>query len=151
MLKYIYKIIRHVTWKYSEKKVRCLLKNRTISVFGSPDILFENNIEIGNNCSLNHQVYLNGMGGIKIGNNVTISVGSKIISTGLDIDSSIKKHINKKIVIEDNVWIGANATVLSGIIIKKNSIVAAGSLVNKDIGESEIWAGIPARLIKKRS
>jgi len=149
-MKFVFKIFRRLCWTYNQKKIRVLLNNKTISVFGSPDITFENKIKIGENCSINHQAYLNGMGGIVIGNNVSISAGVKMISTGLDVNVIEKKHVNKEIVIEDNVWIGAGAIILSGVTIKKNSVIAAGAVVNKDIGEGEIWVGVPAKLLRKR-
>jgi len=150
MKHFIFKFMRFIALKYSQEKVKFFLKNKTISVFGNPDILFEDRITFGHNCSINHQAYLNGMGGISVGSNVHISAGAKIISTGLETNLCIGKHITKEIVIEDNVWIGAGAIVLQGVRIKKNSIVAAGAVVNKDINENEIWAGVPAQLIKRR-
>ena len=48
-----------------------------------------------------------------------------------------------------NVWIGAGATVLPGIVVGENSVIAAGSVVTKNIPSNQIWAGVPARCIKK--
>lgn len=48
----------------------------------------------------------------------------------------------------DNVWVGANCTLLPGITIGDNSLVAAGSVVTKDIPPNQIWGGVPARYIK---
>lgn len=54
------------------------------------------------------------------------------------------------VVIEDDVWIGANCIILSGVRIGRGAIVAAGSVVNKNIEPYSIVAGVPAKMIKKR-
>lgn len=56
--------------------------------------------------------------------------------------------IPKPIIIGKNVWIGANVTILGGVTIGDNSVVAAGSVVNKDVPENTVAAGVPARVIK---
>jgi acetyltransferase-like isoleucine patch superfamily enzyme len=53
-----------------------------------------------------------------------------------------------KIHIHKNAWIGANATILPGVTIGENSIVAAGAVVNKDVPDNVVVAGIPAKVIK---
>ncbi|MCX6077371.1 MAG: acyltransferase [Campylobacterales bacterium] len=55
-----------------------------------------------------------------------------------------------KIIIEDNVWIASNCVVLKGVTIKTGSVVAAGSVVNKDVEVNSVVGGVPAKLIKKR-
>ena len=55
----------------------------------------------------------------------------------------------QKIIIEDEVWIGANVTILPGIKVGKCSVIGAGSIVTKDVPEYSIVAGIPAKVIKK--
>ena len=53
-------------------------------------------------------------------------------------------------IIEDDVWIGTAAIIMSGVTIGRGSIVAAGSVVTKDIPSCEIWGGVPARKIRDR-
>ena len=55
-----------------------------------------------------------------------------------------------KVIIEDDVWIGAKSTILCGVKIGKGSIVAANSVVNKDVEEFTVVGGVPAKPIKKR-
>lgn len=57
--------------------------------------------------------------------------------------------VKKDVVIHDNVFIGAYSTILKGVIIGKNSIIGACSVVSKNIPENEIWAGNPAKFIRK--
>jgi Acetyltransferase (isoleucine patch superfamily) len=55
-----------------------------------------------------------------------------------------------KIVIEDDVWIGANATILPGVKVGRGSVIGAGSVVNKDIPEYSLAVGVPAKVIRNR-
>lgn len=60
------------------------------------------------------------------------------------------KGLNVMTVIEDDVWIGYGSTILSGVTIKEGSIIAAGSLVTKDVDPYSIYAGSPARKVRDR-
>jgi virginiamycin A acetyltransferase len=66
------------------------------------------------------------------------------LSRDFDIDSK------GDIIIEDDVWIGANCIILSGVKISRGAVIAAGSIVNKDVAPYSIVAGNPAKFIKKR-
>ena len=57
---------------------------------------------------------------------------------------------DQPVVIEEDVWCGANVTILKGVTIGKGSVIAAGAVVTKNVGEYEIWGGIPAKKIKNR-
>lgn len=85
---------------------------------------------------------------IDIGNNVTFSSKVHILAH----DASTKKHIGYTkiglVTIEDNVFIGANCTILPNVKIGKDSIIAAGAVVTKDVPSGEVWAGVPARKIQ---
>lgn len=126
-----------------------------LQLFGIPEISFHKNLNIGNNCKINSNVYLNARSGITIGDNVTLSNGVKIISTGYDIEhwmsTGEKKHtVNAPICIGNNCWIGANAIVLSGVnITGEYVVIGAGAVVTKNITESKVLvAGNPAKIIK---
>lgn len=96
---------------------------------------------------------------ITIGNNVLLGVGAHIRDT--DNHSLNPKDwnteydwLNKKtaeIYIKDNVFIGAYSLILKGVTIGQNSVVGAGSVVTRSIPDGEIWAGNPAKYIKKAS
>jgi acetyltransferase-like isoleucine patch superfamily enzyme len=94
---------------------------------------------------------------ITIGNNVKIGGGVCIYDTDFhSLDPKIRKseddlkyRIEKEVVIGNNVFIGAKSLILKGVIIGENSIIGAGSVVTKTIPANEIWAGNPAKLIRK--
>ncbi len=95
-------------------------------------------------------------GGGAIGNRVTLSYGCVILTSGLDVQnynswyqSSKRPHRNKSVDIDDGVWIGANAMIMPGCSISRNIVVAAGSIVTKDLDqEGWLYAGNPAKPIK---
>lgn len=94
---------------------------------------------------------------IEIGDNVLIGVGTQIRDT--DNHSlnpkdwyTYKDWENKKtapIIIGNNVFIGSNCTILKGVTIGSNAIIGAGSIVTKNVPSYEIWAGNPAKFIRK--
>ncbi len=58
--------------------------------------------------------------------------------------------LNSLTIIEDDVWVGYNTTILSGVTIRTGSIIAAGSVVTKDVEAYSIYAGVPAKKVKNR-
>ena len=108
-------------------------------------------ILIGNNSKIGPKTTLGAFGGITIGSNVVISKNAFIESAGLNFRNQEipYKHKASPIIIEDNVWIGANAIILGGVTIGKNSIIGAGSIVYKDVPEESIVVPSPSRIISK--
>ncbi len=106
-------------------------------------------IVIGNHSIINENCYLDGRGGITIGDNVSVSFFSFLISASHDSSSSDFRYIKGNIVIKDNVWIGANAIILQNTTVEKACILAAGSTLKGNTEEGIIYAGIPA--VKRRS
>jgi acetyltransferase-like isoleucine patch superfamily enzyme len=110
-------------------------------------------ISIGNNCSLNGtNIHCNEK--VVIGNNCLLGPGTIICDNNShrvskDFIERKKRAESKPIVLKDNVWIGMNCIIMKGVTIGENSIVAAGSLVVKDIPANCLFGGHPARLIKK--
>lgn len=125
-------------------------------VFDMPKMFSPEKISVGNGLKLNSNVFLNGRSGITIGNDVTISYGAKILSTGYDLDvffcTGERVHMeDKPIIIGDHCWICTDAIVLPGVkITGEYVVVAAGAVVTKDITESKVVvAGNPARIVKR--
>src|SRR5699024_3874601 len=104
------------------------LKNCTL--YGVQTIINPKNVHIRKDTRVNDKVFIHGDGVVIIGKNVTLSYGAAIISTGYDLtnwkkNKLDKHHIAQSININDNVWIGANATILSGVYIAEGIVVAA--------------------------
>lgn len=131
--------------------LKCRLQycGKNIKVWGPYKIKNPENIEVGNNLSINDYVYINGLGGIKIGNDVSLSAACMLISTKLDKKSKPfnLRHINESISIGNNVQIGAGAIILPGVRIGDNTIIGAGAVVTKNIKENSVATGIPAKEI----
>jgi len=90
--------------------------------------------------------YINGSGGIEIGDNVRVAPGVHIISQNHDL-SNYDKHIpTRPINIGSNVWIGSHAVILPGVHIGDNVVIGAGSIVTKDIPPNSIAFGNPCKV-----
>lgn len=89
--------------------------------------------------------------GIIIDESVVITTGVTILSHYLDTKGSGLEFRNGKVHIHKNVFIGANVTICNSVDIGEGAIIGAGSVVTKDIPAWEIWAGNPAKFIKKRN
>lgn len=95
---------------------------------------------------------------IKIGDNVKCGGGVKIFDTDfhslnpqdrLSVEVDMKNKKRKEVIVGNNVLIGAGAIILKGVSIGDNSVIGAGSVVTKSVPANQIWAGNPAKFIKK--
>ena len=113
-------------------------------------------VSVGDNCYLGAGVQLYAWNErIIIGNNVLIAAGVRMITRKhdfsiVDVPISSQGYTNLPIIIEDDVWIGFQSTVLPGVKIKQGSIIGAGAVVTKDVEPFTIVGGVPARLIRER-
>ena len=112
-------------------------------------------LKIGNNSNIGPFAYIGCSGLIEIGDNVMISPRVSIFAENHDFDNPniIMKEqgVTKKFVkIEDDCWIAANSIILAGVTIGKGSVIAAGSVVTKDVPAYSVVAGVPAEIIKSR-
>lgn len=117
------------------------------------NIIDAQNIILGDHVTVNDGTIIQSCEGAKVilGNYVTLSYGVKIITGGLIIgsDGVIKmEHKSKTITLGDFVWIGSGAIILPGVKIGQRAIVAAGSVVTKDVAANTIVGGNPAKIIR---
>lgn len=120
-------------------------------------IIFHNcmnysNLIIGNNCHIGKNCFFDLRDRIIIKNNCVISMQCTFI-THIDMSKSqLSKFFppsSKEILINNNCYIGANSIILMGVELGRNSLIAAGSLINKNVSEFNIVGGVPAKLLKK--
>lgn len=110
---------------------------------------FGENISIGKNVFVNHACTFMDRGGITLEDNVLIGPKVNLITTNHPINPAKRRAtISKPILIKKGAWIGVGATILPGVTIGENSIVAAGSVVSKDVPDNVIVGGIPAKILK---
>lgn len=113
------------------------------------------NVTIGDKAYIGPNCVLLGEGGIEIGKNCEIAPGVVITSqqhtyTRLDIPMKDQPAEMLAVILEDDVWLGCNASVLPGVRIGKGSVIGAGAVVNKDIPAYSVAVGVPAKVIKRR-
>jgi acetyltransferase-like isoleucine patch superfamily enzyme len=115
------------------------------------------NIYLGLNSHINQHccIWASENSKIILGDNLLMGPGTRMFSSNhsaarQDIPMNIQPHIEKDIVVGDDVWIGANSVVVAGVEIGRGTIVAAGSVVTKNLPEYVIAGGVPARPIKDR-
>lgn len=108
------------------------------------------NMEIGDYICIGHGVDFYNQGKIKIGSNTTISQKTYLCASTHDITDSKHALILKPIVIEDQVWVAADAFIGPGVTIKQGSVVGARAAVFKDVEQWTVVGGNPANFIKKR-
>src|SRR5262249_49854320 len=99
---------------------------------------------------------VNARGGIEVGDGVLIGPGAVIWSQNHVTDSPHKAIKDQgyefsRVLIEDDVWIGAGAIVLPGVRLARGTVVAAGAVVAKSTEHYTVVAGVPARVVKRRS
>lgn len=112
------------------------------------------NITIGKNVFINSGCCFQDQGGIEIGDNVLI--GQQVVLATLNHDLMPEQRANMSpapIKIGNDVWIGAHATILSGVTIGNGAVIAAGAVVKEDVPENVVVCGVPAKIKKilKRS
>ncbi len=111
---------------------------------------FAKNITFGKNVFINSGCKFQDQGGITIGDRVLIghNVVLATVNHALELEKKRKNHY-APIIIENDVWIGSNVTVLPGIRIGQGAVVAAGAVVTKDVAPLTVVGGVPAKLIKR--
>ena len=108
---------------------------------------------IGDNVGISEFCYFAVRGDISIGDNVIFGPGVKIFSENHSFKLfekvfRLQEEIRNKVVIGNNDWIGSNSIILPGVTIEDNAVIAAGSVVNKNINNGTLNGGIPAKQIK---
>src|SRR6202789_896145 len=107
-------------------------------------------IRVGRNVFVNQNCTFYDLGGLDIADDVMIGPNVNIITAGHPLEPSQRRSatIGTPIMIEKNVWIAAGATIIGGVTVGENSVVAAGSIVTKDVPPNTLVGGNPAKVIR---
>lgn len=125
--------------------------HKSVVVYGGAKIRSPHKIEIGKNTIIGHHAILDGRFGLKIGENVNLSTGVWIWTAEHDPQDSNFLATGGSVIIEDYVWLSCRTVILPGVTIGQGAVVAAGSVVTKDVAPYKIVGGVPARVIGDRS
>lgn len=127
----------------------------TMRIKDGVTIWFPEGVEIGRNVSINEWCFLDGYGGLEIGDWARIAHGCSIISEDHDFSDPdrpiyMQDKIKGRVTIGKDVWLGAGVRVMKGVTIGDGSVIGAGSVVTKNIPEYSVAVGNPARVIRSR-
>ena len=124
--------------------------DETLRIFTPFHINYGKKTTFGRDCFVNFGCTFLALGGITIEDDVFIGPHC-VLATEYHPENPATRHslLTKPIVVKRNAWLGANVTVLAGVTIGENAIVAAGSVVTKDVPDNMIVAGSPARVIRE--
>ena len=123
--------------------------DESVAVFTPLYINYGKHTKIGKNVFINFDCVFLDLGGITIEDNVLIAPKVSLLSEGhLASPQSRQSLVPGHIHIKKNAWIGAGATILPGVTIGENAIVAAGAVVSKDVPANTVVGGVPAKVIK---
>ena len=160
--------VRRVIWNYLGQLLMRLtfhnwyaLRNELLRLFGAeigrnvrirPNVNIEQpwNLTIGENSSVGDNAILYCLGTVTIGKGVSISQYAHICAGTHDYEQPDMPLLRPSIVLEDNVWIAADAFVGPGVTVGEGAVLGARSSVYKDMSPRMVYAGNPAREIKKR-
>lgn len=136
-------------------KIGAIQVGKNLSIVGHPWAVQITSTK-GANLTFGDNVYVNAGVGIAankeilIGDNVKIGPRTSIFDSNYHhIDSSDKGELSRSITIGNNVWIGADCTILPGVTIGDNSVIAAKSTVNKNVPNNVLAGGSPAKVIRE--
>jgi len=123
--------------------------DESVAVFTPLHINYGKHTKIGKNVFINFDCIFLDLGGITIEDNVMLAPKVSLLSEGHPVSPEDRHALRVgHIRIKRNAWIGAGATILPGVTIGENAVVAAGAVVSKDVPDNTIVGGIPAKIIK---
>lgn len=118
--------------------------------FGGSEFLAIRHLHVESNCHIGRMCQVDARGGISIGSNVVIASHVLLITADHDIQGPDFLGRLAPIRLEDRVWIGSRAVILKGVSIGEGAVVAAGSVVHRDVPPWSIVSGVPAQVIGTR-
>jgi acetyltransferase-like isoleucine patch superfamily enzyme len=152
-------------WDYPYREIEAIVIGRGVHVFAFAEILVyprskhtsvRGGLVLGNGVIIATGVNIRAAGGmIRVGDGSAIGQHSVVVAAnhrailGTPYFHTPWDETRTGVTLGANVWVGANCVLLPGTTIGDNSLIAAGSVVNKDVPANEIWGGVPARRLKE--
>ncbi len=144
--------------KYASKEERFSLLKANLGEIGEDSLILQpfhcdsgKNIFIGKHSFINYDCIILDMSKVTIGDNVLIGPRVTISTAEHSLVASERRNrdgVAKDIIIEDDVWIGASATIIGGVRLAKGTVIAAGAVVTKSTEPNSVYGGVPAKKIK---
>ncbi len=126
-------------------KMQIKHKGKDLRIHGKIKILDAGKLVIGNYCRIGKGAFLFCKGGLTIGNNVQFSRNITVYTANHNFKSDVlpynSEYLLDPVIINDNVWIGMNVSILPGVVIGKNSILGMNAVITKDVPENAIVVG----------
>jgi acetyltransferase-like isoleucine patch superfamily enzyme len=149
---FAYYIHEHVTWRRKINHKGDFRVHAKTSVRNAQNIYLGHNVRITINCC----IWAEENTKIIFGDNVLVGPGVKMFcgnhgTVRNGVPMTYQERIEKDIIIGNDVWIGANSVITSGVKIGEGAVVAAGSVVTKDVDDYTVVGGVPAKFIKQRT
>lgn len=107
-------------------------------------------IRIGEYCTIGDTCFLDGRGSIDIGDSVNIGSHVTIYTRQHDVDSPDFAEVGGPVRICDYAWLGSHSIVLPNVTVGEGAVVAAGSVVTRDVAPYSMVAGVPAKFVRER-
>lgn len=109
---------------------------------------FGNRVKFGKNVFINHSAIFSSSGFIQIDDGVSLAPGVRIATINHDFNNRHTIYTYGKVHIKKNAWIGIGASIMPGVTIGENAVVAGGAVVSKDVPDNAVVGGAPAKIIK---
>ena len=140
-------------WLWGRMRFAALVRNKGLGCVchWSAELKYPENLVLGQRVVIGVNVTLGAHSTIRLDDHVRISKDVVIETAGLDFSTATPPyaHISAPITVREGAWIGTRSIILGGVTIGRHAVVAAGSVVTKDVPDGAIVAGIPARLVRR--
>ena len=124
---------------------------RNVTIKPGVNIKYPWFLEVGNNCWLGENVWIDNLAYVKIGNNVCISQGAMLLCGNHNYKKETFDLIIGEIILEDGCWVGAKSVVCPGVTLAVNSVLSVCSVAQRNLEANRIYQGNPARGIRIRT
>lgn len=124
---------------------------RNVTIKPGVNIKYPWFLEVGNNCWLGENVWIDNLAHVKIGNNVCISQGAMLLCGNHNYKKETFDLIIGEIILEDGCWVGAKSVVCPGVTLAVNSVLSVCSVAQRNLEANRIYQGNPARGIRIRT